>query len=385
MAEAAGSVDGAEQRHQNRQRAYRLEAVGMRRQTAHRMEGHRIAGDAVVFLAPRVGPGDRQFDLLVARRDAHLVGETADGLDRNAGDLARPFRGVILYPFLQQLESGLDRRAVGQLEFAEQEWIGSLAVRDDRLIGIAIPPQLVLRVVTALLFRHLGAHEHAEFVMLVVEIHQLAGVGVAHQKIAVVQTERDDLVDQREQQRAVGAGTYAHPFVGDRRVAGAYRVDGNEAAALALEFRDRDLHRIGVMVFGRADHHEQLGALQIRPAEFPERTADGVDHSGGHVHRTEAAVSGIVGRAELARKQSGQRLHLVAPGEQREFLRIGGAYLSQPLGENIESLFPADLLEFAGTAVRPGLRRSGLVSRAGEYCFMMPELPLAQITPLLSG
>jgi hypothetical protein len=33
----------------------------------------------------------------------------------------------------------------------------------------------------------------------------------------------------------------------------------------------------------------------------------------------------------------------------------------------------------------PALRRSGLVSRAGETCFMMPELPLAQITPLFSG
>ena len=26
-----------------------------------------------------------------------------------------------------------------------------------------------------------------------------------------------------------------------------------------------------------------------------------------------------------------------------------------------------------------------LVKRAGEYCFMMPEAPLAQITPLFSG
>ncbi len=33
----------------------------------------------------------------------------------------------------------------------------------------------------------------------------------------------------------------------------------------------------------------------------------------------------------------------------------------------------------------PGLRLSGLVSRAGEYCFMMPDEPLAQITPPLSG
>ncbi len=33
----------------------------------------------------------------------------------------------------------------------------------------------------------------------------------------------------------------------------------------------------------------------------------------------------------------------------------------------------------------PGLRTSGFVSRAGEYCFMMPDDPLAQITPWFSG
>jgi hypothetical protein len=33
----------------------------------------------------------------------------------------------------------------------------------------------------------------------------------------------------------------------------------------------------------------------------------------------------------------------------------------------------------------PSRRLSGRVSRAGEYCFMIPELPLAQITPWFSG
>ncbi len=33
----------------------------------------------------------------------------------------------------------------------------------------------------------------------------------------------------------------------------------------------------------------------------------------------------------------------------------------------------------------PALRFSGRVSRAGEYCFMIPEAPLAQMTPRLSG
>ncbi len=82
VAEAAGTVDGAEQRHQDGQRTDGLEAVGMRRQAAHGVEGHRIAGDGFVFLAPGIGPGDRQFDALVARGDAHFVGQAADGRRR---------------------------------------------------------------------------------------------------------------------------------------------------------------------------------------------------------------------------------------------------------------------------------------------------------------
>ena len=71
-----------------------------------------------------------------------------------------------------------------------------------------------------------------------------------------------------------------------------------------LNLRQRDLHRVAVMVLGGADHHEQLGAVQVRPAELPEAAADGVDHPGRHVDRAEAAVRRVVGRAELAREQT---------------------------------------------------------------------------------
>ena len=123
----------------------------------------------------------------------------------------------------------------------------------------------------------------------------------------------------------------------------------------ALELRQRDLHRVGVVVLGGADHHEQLGAVEVGPAELPERAADRVDHAGGHVHRAEAAVRRVVGRAELAREQAGQRLHLVAPGEQRELLRVGGADVAQPLFEHREGLVPVDRLELAGAALGAGL------------------------------
>jgi len=122
-------------------------------------------------------------------------------------------------------------------------------------------------------------------------------------------------VDHRQQKRAVRARTDRHPFVGNRRVAGADRVDRDKAAAITLELGQRHLHRIGVVILGRTDHHKQLGTVEVRPAELPERAADGVDHAGGHVHRTEAAVCGVIGGAELAGEHACQRLHLVAAGE----------------------------------------------------------------------
>jgi hypothetical protein len=62
------------------QRADGLEAVAVRRQAAHRVEGDRVAGHALV-LAPQesvqaIGSSMR----LVARGDAHLVRQPADGL-----------------------------------------------------------------------------------------------------------------------------------------------------------------------------------------------------------------------------------------------------------------------------------------------------------------
>ena len=90
------------------------------------------------------------------------------------------------------------------------------------------------------------------------------------------------------------------------------------------------------MVFGRADHDKKLGVVQIRPAKFPEAAADGVDHAGGHVHRAKTTMRGVIGRAKLARKQAGERLHLVAPGEEGKLLGVGAADLLQTFGEDLK-------------------------------------------------
>ncbi|MCY1365419.1 hypothetical protein D9M69_522640 [compost metagenome] len=68
----------------------------------------------------------------------------------------------------------------------------------------------------------------------------------------------------------------------------------------------------------------------------------------------------VVGGAELARKQAGQGLHLVAPGEQGELFGVGGADLLQPLLQHREGGFPLDLDKLAVAAFAAGLAQQRL-------------------------
>src|SRR5262249_56173013 len=114
------------------------------------------------------------------------------------------------------------------------------------------------------------------------------------------------------------------PFVGDRRVAGADGIDRHELGlALGLELAEPDLDRIGIVVLGHAEHQEVAGVLPVRVAELPERAADGVEAGRRHVDRAEAAIRGVVARAELAPPPPGPRLALVAGGEANETTGVG--------------------------------------------------------------
>src|SRR3546814_3339551 len=81
--------------------------------------------------------------------------------------------------------------------------------------------------------------------------------------------------------------------------------------------------------------------------EFPERAAQRVQPAGGHVDRAEAAVRGVVDGAELLRPPAGQRLRLVAAGEERELVRVALADRRQPVGGDLQGFFPLDLAELA--------------------------------------
>ena len=114
------------------------------------------------------------------------------------------------------------------------------------------------------------------------------------------------------------------------------------------------------MVLGGADHHEQLGPLEVGAAELPERAADRVDHAGGHVDRAEATVGGVVRRAELPGEEARQRLHLVAAGEQRERLGSVARIVRRRFFEQRERLLPRDLDEVPGAAFGAGLAHQRL-------------------------
>ena len=118
MTKAPRTIDGTKQRHQNRQGANGVEAVGMRRQAAHGMESDRIAGDRFVLSPPTIGPRDWQLDLLIAGGDSHFIGEAANCFDRHAGHAARPLGCVAFDSILEQLKGRRHFGAIGQDEFA---------------------------------------------------------------------------------------------------------------------------------------------------------------------------------------------------------------------------------------------------------------------------
>ena len=61
--------------------------------------------------------------------------------------------------------------------------------------------------------------------------HQPGGVGVAAEIVEIDPVGLQQLVDQREHEQPVGAGPDADPFIGDRRIAGAHRIDRDEFGA----------------------------------------------------------------------------------------------------------------------------------------------------------
>ena len=170
---------------------------------------------------------------------------------------------------------------------------------------------------------------------------------------------------QRRRRTGRRCRTDADPFVGDRAVAGAHRVDRDDLGATRLQLAEAELDRVAVVVFGHAPQHQVAGVVPVGLAEFPEAAADAVQPASGHVHRAEATVRGVVHRAELLRPPAGERLALVAAGEERELIRVALADRLQPRHRDVERFVPFDLAELARAAFAHPQQRLAQARRRG--------------------
>ena len=356
VAPAARHIDRAEQHLQQMQRAAGLEPVRVGRDPAHRMQRDRPAAHRLVAPPGPVGPRHGELDFLLEGGAGHLGGEPANRRGRNAAGLGDGLRRVarIEIALGHQLEDRHGAPAVGQHRLADEAGRNSgrhaagersRRFEDERLAGLVAGEEPVIRRARRL-------------------DHQPAGVGVAAEIVDIDPVGLQQFVDQREHEKPVGAGPDADPFVGDRRITGAHRVDRDEFGAAPAQTRQRDLDRVRIMVFGDAEHHEEPGARPIGLAELPEAAAERVHAGGRHIDRAEAAMRGEVRRPELRRPISGQRLALIAPGEEGELFRVRGADRRQPLDRRRDRLLPLDLAELAGAALADPLAAAFAASPA---------------------
>ena len=334
-----------------------MEAVAVGGDAAHGVHADRPADHLLVPLALPVGPGDVEDHFLLERCMRQLGGDAADGGRRHARLLLGALGRILLRQEAlgQQLEHRHRLAPVGKLERARQRRLQAcLEPALERARSLVVHQRVAGGI----------AREQAVVLLAGIADHQPGRVGVAHQVLDIDLLGCQQLVHQRAGEQPVGAGPDADPFVGNRVVAGAHGVHRHHLHAALLELAERDLDRVGGVVLGDAEQHEIAGVVPVGLAELPERAAEGVEAGGRHVDRAEAAVRGIVGRAELHRPPAGQRLALVAAGEERELPGIALAHLAQPLrGKPSAS---SQLISLNSPEPRGPTRSSGARSLAGE-------------------
>ena len=122
VAPAARHIDRAEQHLQQMQRAAGLEAVGMGRDAAHRMQRDRAAAHRLVTPPGPVGPRHRELDLLLEGGVGDLGGEPPDRLGRDAAGLGDRFGRIARVEIAlgDELEHRHGAAAVGQHGLADE-------------------------------------------------------------------------------------------------------------------------------------------------------------------------------------------------------------------------------------------------------------------------
>jgi hypothetical protein len=125
-----------------------------------------------------------------------------------------------------QREGGDHTAAIGHLEAAHELWCRIGRERRHGRVRMAVPHEGGI----------LGVADEETIIGTTLVLDDEPGrVGVAEQIFAINLLGSEKLVDQRADEQPVGAGADADPFVSNRRVAGADRIDRNDLGPPGLE------------------------------------------------------------------------------------------------------------------------------------------------------
>ena len=293
-AEVAGAVQRAQQHLDQMDRAAGMEAIGVGGNAAHRVHGHRPADHLIVLAAINISPLDIQFDSLLECHMRHFQRHALNRLGWHATLLGHIGRGIALVKVAlgSQRQHSFHRTAVRCDKVTEQRGGGANFHATHKRLFFQIPHQRGACSIT----------QKQSIAFLTRSLHHQPGrIGVAHQEFPIEQLAREQHMHHRQRKQSVHAGFDRHPFIGNGGVAGTHRIDGNELAAVALEFFQADLDRVGRMIFRYAPQNKIFGVIPVGRAKFPERKADGIQARRRHVDRAKTPVSRPVGRAELLR------------------------------------------------------------------------------------
>ena len=327
-----------------------LEAIGMGGDSTHGMHGDGAAHHLLMIPAQMIRPRNVECDLLLEGGAGEFGGDAADRVRGNAAAL----RHILRRPF--GLEEALcNERKGGNNPAAVSELVAAHELRrrirregGHGRIGVAVPDKGRALLV---------AGEQPVIRTTRVLDDKPGRVRIAQDVFAIDLLAVEQLMDKGADEEAVCARPDADPLIRDRRVAGTDGIDRDDLGATLLQEAQRLLDRVRGMVLGHAEEHEVLRVLPVRLAEFPEGAAKSVQARRRHVDGAEAAVGGIVGRAELRGPPAGEALALISAGKKGELLGVLRAHIREPSRSGRKRFFPLDLTEFARAALADANQR----------------------------
>ena len=247
------------------QRAAGVKTVRMRGDAAHRMHRHRPADHFGVFAPVRIRPALRQADFLPERDVGDFGGDAADRVCAHAAFGSDRVRSVLRAKksFGHQLERGNGVAPVGQGEFADDQRRDANSIRALDLEALPFKGRAGVRGDSESACRAQRvavriAREQAVIRRARIAHDQMMRICILDQIIEIDPVVVQQFVDQRADKQAIGAGPDADPFVGDRAIAGAHRIDRDDLGAAALDLAEAELDRIGIVVLGDAEHQQGI-------------------------------------------------------------------------------------------------------------------------------